>query len=56
MDLCEFRGQPGLQNEFGDSQGKIEKPCLEKQNKQKVYESVLYVWVSLEIERVCQIS
>jgi hypothetical protein len=30
------RGQPGLQNEFQDSQGYTEKPCLEKQiNKQK---------------------
>ena len=33
------RGQPGLQNEFQDSQGYIEKPCLEKiktkQNKTK---------------------
>jgi hypothetical protein len=33
-------GQPGLQSEFQDSQGYIEKPCLEKQknkNKQKEY-------------------
>jgi hypothetical protein len=28
------RGQPGLQNEFQDSQGYTEKPCLEK-NKTK---------------------
>jgi hypothetical protein len=26
------RGQPGLQSEFQDSQGYIEKPCLEKTN------------------------
>jgi hypothetical protein len=26
------RGQPGLQSEFQDSQGYIEKPGLEKQN------------------------
>jgi hypothetical protein len=24
------QGQPGLQNDFQDSQGYIEKPCLEK--------------------------
>jgi hypothetical protein len=29
------RGQPGLQSEFQDSQGYTEKPCLEKQKKQK---------------------
>jgi hypothetical protein len=31
------RGQPGLQSEFQDSQGYIEKPCFEKtkQNKNK---------------------
>jgi hypothetical protein len=28
------RGQPGLQSEFKDSQGYIEKPCLEKKQKQ----------------------
>jgi hypothetical protein len=28
--LSEFRGQPGLQSEFQDSQGYTEKPCLEK--------------------------
>jgi hypothetical protein len=38
---ADFRvqGQPGLQSEFQDSQGYIEKPCLKKQkqtNKQKV--------------------
>jgi hypothetical protein len=27
--------QPGLQSEFQDSQGYTEKPCLEKQNKNK---------------------
>jgi hypothetical protein len=27
------RGQPGLQSEFQDSQGYIEKPCLEKPKK-----------------------
>jgi hypothetical protein len=27
-------GQPGLQSEFQDSQGYIEKPCFEKTNKQ----------------------
>jgi hypothetical protein len=32
-----FRGQPGLQREFQDSQGYTQKPCLEKtkQNKTK---------------------
>jgi hypothetical protein len=29
------RGQPGLQSEFQDSQSYTEKPCLEKQNKNK---------------------
>jgi hypothetical protein len=29
-----FQGQPGLQNEFQDSQDYTEKHCLEKQNKQ----------------------
>jgi hypothetical protein len=29
------RGQPGLQSEFQDSQGYTEKPCLEKQKKNK---------------------
>jgi hypothetical protein len=29
------QGQSGLQSEFQDSQGYTEKPCLEKQNKQK---------------------
>ena len=35
--MSEFRGQPGLQSEFQDSQGYTEKPCLEKtkQNKTK---------------------
>ena len=28
-------GQPGLQSEFQDSQGYMEKPCLKKQNKTK---------------------
>jgi hypothetical protein len=28
-------GQPGLQNEFQDSQGYTEKPCLEKQKQKK---------------------
>jgi hypothetical protein len=28
-------GQPGLQSEFQDSQGYIEKPCLKKQKKKK---------------------
>jgi hypothetical protein len=28
-------GQPGLQNEFQDSQGYTEKPCLEKPKKKK---------------------
>ena len=28
------QGQPGLQNEFQDSQGYTEKPCLEKNKKQ----------------------
>jgi hypothetical protein len=32
-----LRPQPGLQREFQDSQGNIEKPCLEKQNKTKDY-------------------
>jgi hypothetical protein len=32
------RGQPGLQSEFQDSQGYIEKPCLEKQKQKK------YLW------------
>jgi hypothetical protein len=31
------QGQPGQQNEFQDCQGYIEKPFLEKQNKQKDY-------------------
>jgi hypothetical protein len=31
----EARGQPGLQNEFQDSQGHTEKPCLEKQQHNK---------------------
>lgn len=30
-DLCEF--EPGLHSEFQDSQGYIDYPCLEKQNK-----------------------
>jgi hypothetical protein len=30
-----FRGQPGLQSEFQDSQGYIEKPCLKKKKKKK---------------------
>jgi hypothetical protein len=30
-----FRGQPGLQSEFQDSQGYREKPCLEKQKTKK---------------------
>jgi hypothetical protein len=30
-------GQPGLQSEFQDSQGYIEKPCLGKQNKSWVW-------------------
>ena len=29
------QGQSGLQSEFQDSQGYIEKPCLENTNKQK---------------------
>jgi hypothetical protein len=29
------RGEPGLQSEFQDSQGYIEKPCLEKPKKKK---------------------
>jgi hypothetical protein len=29
------RGQPGLQSEFQDSQGYIEKPCLEKKQEPK---------------------
>jgi hypothetical protein len=32
------RGQPDLQNEFQDSQGYTEKPCLEKQKKTKSIE------------------
>jgi hypothetical protein len=28
--ISEFRGQPGLQSEFQDSQGNTEKPCLRK--------------------------
>jgi hypothetical protein len=35
--LSSVRGQPGLQNEFQDSQSNTEKPCLKnktKQNKQ----------------------
>jgi hypothetical protein len=37
------RGQPGLHSEFQDSQGYIEKPCLEKQNKkaQVMYKTCL---------------
>jgi hypothetical protein len=34
-----IRDQPGLQSEFQDSQGYTEKPCLEKQNKQKTREA-----------------
>jgi hypothetical protein len=30
-----FRGQPGLQNEFQDSQGYTEKPCLKNQRGEK---------------------
>jgi hypothetical protein len=30
-----FRGQPGLQSEFQDSQGYAEKPSLEKPKKKK---------------------
>ena len=30
-----IQGQPGLQSEFQDSQGYTEKPCLEKNKKQK---------------------
>jgi hypothetical protein len=31
------RGQPGLQSEFRDSQGYIEKPCLEKKKKSLLF-------------------
>jgi hypothetical protein len=31
----EFQGQPGLQSEFQESQGYIEKPCLEQQTNKK---------------------
>ena len=34
MDLWVW-GQPGLQNEFQNSQGYTEKPCLEKPKKKK---------------------
>jgi hypothetical protein len=30
-----FRGQPGLQSEFQDSQGYTERPCLEKPKRKK---------------------
>ena len=30
VDLCEFKGLPGLQSKFQDSQGYTEKPCLKK--------------------------
>jgi hypothetical protein len=33
--ISEFRGQPGLQSEFQDSQGYTEKPCLGKKKKKK---------------------
>jgi hypothetical protein len=33
--ISRVRGQTGLQSEFQDSQGYTEKPCLEKQNKNK---------------------
>ena len=34
MDLL-VQGQPGLQNEFQDSQGYTVKPCLEKPKEEK---------------------
>jgi hypothetical protein len=43
MDLW-VPGQPGLQSEFQDSQGYLEKPCLKKQKqkqKQKKCDSIL---------------
>jgi hypothetical protein len=41
--ISEFKGQPGLQTEFQDSQGYTEKPCLKKQKpkKQKQKQSLL---------------
>jgi hypothetical protein len=39
-------GQPGLQNEFQDSQGYTEKPCFEKQkkiNNKKVFVNTIII-------------
>jgi hypothetical protein len=51
-DFC-VRGQPGLQSEFQDSQGYIEKPCLKKpkkQNKTKIYKIYKYININYILE------
>jgi hypothetical protein len=46
------RGQPGLQNEFQDSQGYTEKPCLKKKKKKVQCQMVLaqnLIWILLTL-------
>ena len=45
MQISVSRGQPGLQNEFQDSQGYTEKPCLEKTKKNKKCEAYIKLFI-----------
>jgi hypothetical protein len=46
-------GQPGLQSEFQDSQSYTEKPCLEKQNKTKCSQVLIFLFLLSLLTSFC---